>query len=378
MRVPEITADQLAQRLEGGEPLQVLDIRMPSRAAEGHIETTSYRNVPVTRLFALLHADETGLDRGMPVAVVCDRGVSSRTAVLHLRQQGFEAVSIAGGMLAWSVASVPRRLEDVGPLDLVVQFDRLAKGALAYLLVRRRKALLVDPGRDLSPYVAEIESLGAQLVAVAETHAHADYLSGAAAAADRWQVPHYLHPADSISPYDGRSARLHATPLEPERPIELGDIPIGIESTPGHTEGSVTLRVGDAIALTGDFLFVESIGRPDLGDKTEEWTGVLWNSLERARSEWPAELRVLPAHYGAESERNADRTVGAPFGSLPARNHPLTLRDEAAFHAWVAARSGSYPDAYRSIKLANLGLLALDQEESAILEAGKNQCALAG
>ncbi len=378
MRVPELTADLLAQRLERGEPLQVLDVRMPARAAEGHIEAASFRNVPVARLFALPDADETGLDRSAPVAVVCDRGVSSRMVALHLRQQGFEAFSIAGGMLAWSLASVPRRIEAPGPFELVIQFDRLAKGALAYLLVHDRKALLVDPGRDLSPYIAELEASGAQLVGIAETHTHADYLSGAAAAAERWQVPHYLHPADSTSPYDGRPGRVRTSALVPEHPLELGGLTLRVESTPGHTEGSVTLRAGDEIALTGDFVFVESIGRPDLGDKSEEWTGVLWRSLERARREWPADLRVLPAHYGAESERNADRTVCAAFGALPGRNLPVATRDEATFRAWVAARCGGFPDSYRTIKLANLGLLSLDQEESAALEAGKNQCALAG
>jgi len=89
-------------------------------------------------------------------------------------------------------------------------------------------------------------------------------------------------------------------------------------------------------------------------------------------------MRILPAHYGSESERNADRSVGAELGSLAARNHPLRLRDEAAFRSWVAARVGGFPESYRAIKLANLGLLSPSQEEAAILEAGKNQCALAG
>lgn len=378
MRVPEITADDLALHVERDEPLQILDVRIPARAAEGHIDVARYFNVPIVRLFALPDAEEIGLRRDQPVAVVCDRGVSSRTAVMHLRQQGFEALSVAGGMLAWSVAAVPRRLADSGPLDLLIQFDRLAKGSLSYLLVRDRQALLLDPGRDLSQYIAEIEALGARLVGVAETHAHADYLSGAAAAAERWGVPHYLHPADAFSPFDGRQARIVTAPLLPDRPVRLGDVEIAVESTPGHTEGSVTLRAGDALAFTGDFLFVESLGRPDLGDRSEEWTGVLWQSLERTRSTWPSGLRILPAHYGSESERNADRSVGAELGSLAARNHPLSLRDERAFRSWIAARVGGFPESYRAIKLANLGLLSPTQEEAAILEAGKNQCALAG
>ncbi len=378
MHVPEITADDLAERLERGEQLQVLDVRAPGRAAAGHIESPRYLNVPNLRLLASLDPEASGLTRDLPVAVVCDRGVSSRMTVFALRQLGYDAHSVAGGMLAWSLASVARPIAERGPLDALIQFDRLAKGALAYLLVRRGEALLVDPGRDLTPYGEELERLGARLVGVVDTHAHADYLSGAANAAERWGAPYYLHPRDAVSPYDGRRGRLATNPLPAAGALRLGDLEIAVESTPGHTEGSVTLRLGDELALTGDFVFVESIGRPDLGDRAEPWTAQLWESLERARATWPAGTRILPAHYAAETERNPDRTVGRPFGELPERNVPLSIRDRRRFHAWVAARCGGSPDAYRAIKLANLGLLEPSQEEAAVLEAGRNQCALAG
>ena len=56
----------------------------------------------------------------------------------------------------------------------------------------------------------------------------------------------------------------------------------------------MTYFAGDRTALTGDFIFVNSIGRPDLGGKAAEWTKLLWNSLERARREWKPETRLYP------------------------------------------------------------------------------------
>ena len=148
------------------------------------------------------------------------------------------------------------------------------------------------------------------------------------------------------------------------------------EHTPGHTEGSVCYRVGDDAVMTGDFVFVESVGRPDLGGKAEEWTAVLWESLERARDGWPAGIRVYPAHYAAASERNADRTVGRAFGELPRANRPLALGAREDFTAWVLGKTGAFPDAYRRIKAINVGLERPSAEEMDELEAGRNQCAL--
>jgi len=79
---------------------------------------------------------------------------------------------------------------------------------------------------------------------------------------------------------------------------------------------SVTAALaGDAAAMTGDFIFVHSIGRPDLGGKAEPWTKELWRSLERARREWPATMMLYPAHYASDTEREADRV---PLEDIPA------------------------------------------------------------
>ena len=84
----------------------------------------------------------------------------------------------------------------------------------------------------------------------------------------------------------------------------------------------------------------------------------------------------MPAHYASDEERNSDRTVFRALSRLREDNRPLRIQDEESFTDWVMRRTGSFPEAYRSIKAINLGLLKLSEEEEQILEIGKNVCAL--
>jgi glyoxylase-like metal-dependent hydrolase (beta-lactamase superfamily II) len=374
----EIRPDELARELERGAPLQLLDVRLAERAAQGHIEAADYRNLPVSELGRLGDPARTGLARERPVVVVCDRGISSRQVTAWLRQSGYDARSMAEGMLGWSRVLVPREARGVSALDRLVQIDRVGKGALGYLALRGGEALAVDPGRDLDPWLAAIAAANATVVAVVDTHCHADYLSGGPALAAELGVPYRLHPADAVDPFEGRPARFDYAPLADGETLRLGDAAFTVEHTPGHTEGSVALRLGDELALTGDLLFVASVGRPDLADRTEAWTEQLWRSLERVRRSWSPATRIFPAHYLLESERGGDRVVEARLGDLAPRNPPFAIADPASFRSWIATRAGAYPDAYRWIKLANLGLAEVDDEMAGELEAGKSQCALSG
>jgi glyoxylase-like metal-dependent hydrolase (beta-lactamase superfamily II) len=148
--------------------------------------------------------------------------------------------------------------------------------------------------------------------------------------------------------------------------------------TPGHTEGSVTFLLEDRIALTGDFLFVESIGRPDLGGKEEEWARDLWNSMARAIREWNDGVAVYPAHYASESERKMGQAVGISFGDLLRENEILKIQDPEVFLHRIMSNSAPFPEVYRKIKAINVGLAPVVDSEIEGLEVGKNECALGG
>jgi glyoxylase-like metal-dependent hydrolase (beta-lactamase superfamily II) len=378
--VPQISPEELAQSLDRGDRVQLLDIRAAERVAQGTVRfgpTPDFRALPASQMYGLRDLEPLQLDPHQPVAVICGHGNSSKRATLFLRAKGFEAYSMTGGMAAWETVYLPRFLTPTRSLQHVVQLDRVGKGALSYVLVSEGDAVVVDPGRHLERYDALLQELGATPAAVVDTHMHADYLSGARAAAARWQVPYFLHPDDARSPYDGTEGRFAYQPVAEGDTIAFGRAALRVERLPGHTLGSVALIAGDeSLALTGDFLFVQSVGRPDLGGKRDAWAQLLWQSLVRVRREWPGDRLVLPAHYAGEPERRADRGVGARLDVITATSEAVAIRDEAAFLQWVAHNTPPQPESYRTIKLANLGLVDVSETDAEALEFGPNQCAV--
>src|SRR5881628_170368 len=376
---PQIPSQELAERLDRGEPLQVLDVRAPEKVERGHIvlgPELEFHAHPNSKLFALPDVTALDLDTTRPIAVVCGHGNSSKKATAFLRERGYEAYSVIGGMAAWETVYVARHLSPTPSLSHVVQLDRVGKGALSYILVSDGDAVVVDPGRHVERYDALLTELRATPAAVVDTHIHADYVSGARAAAARWQVPYFLHPDDAVSPYDQTPGKLTYQALGDGDTIAFGRATLRAAHVPGHTLGSLALLADDGLALTGDFLFVKSVGRPDLAGRSESWAKLLWQSLERARQTWPGDLLVLPANYASEGERRADRAVAARFDVISATNTAAAIQDESVFLKWIADHQSTFPDAYRTIKEANLGLAQISDADAEMLESGPNQCAV--
>lgn len=379
--VPEITTVDLALQLERGEPLQIVDVRAPARVATGRIDQVPderFHNIVGSELLRRASLADTGLDPALPAVVVCGRGNDSRRGAMHLIGLGADARSLLGGMSAWGDLVLPRTLPVPASLDRFLQFDRLAKGALGYLLVSDGEALVVDSPRVTDAYQDAARDAGARIIGVADTHVHADYISGGPALAEALAVPYYLHPADAVYPYDGRPGTVRFTPVADGDTISVGRCRLLARHTPGHTEGSLSFVIDAAAVLTGDFLFVESLGRPDLAGRAEEWTGLLWQSLERTRREWPDDMMIYPGHYASESERRVGRAIGDRLGHMRSTNQALAMTDQAAFRELVLARQASSPEQYRTIKAVNVGLLQVDEAGAATLDVGRNECALGG
>ena len=377
----ETTVEELARLIEAGEPVQLVDVRQPALVAGGRIEGVPddrFHNITSMQLMTRRRGAVAGLDPGIFTAVVCNRGNESKMVASFLEQLGLDAASVQGGMAAWMRLVIPRDLAPPAGTDRVVQFDRVGKGALGYMVASRGEAVLIDPPRDAIAYLSILGQTNARLVGVVDTHVHADYVSGAPSLSRQYSVPYYLHPADAVYPYDGRPGRVPFTPLNHGDEIPVGAGRLRARHTPGHTLGSTTLVIGDELAFTGDFLFVSSIGRPDLAGHTAEWAGDLWRSVTAVKREWPAAMQLYPAHYSAESERRPDRVVGTTFGSLQERLEALRFESGDQFTAWILERESAFPEAYRRIKAVNIGLAAVTEDEADELEVGRNECALGG
>lgn len=199
----------------------------------------------------------------------------------------------------------------------------------AYLLVddETRTAVLVDPGAEGERLVEAVESTGATLREIWLTHAHFDHVGAVAELRRAWpEVVIRLHPADEpLYARASQSAASWGLPLEAPPPadqpladgdvLSLGSYRFAVMHTPGHAPGHVTIH-GHGIALVGDCLFRDSVGRTDLplSDPAQ-----LAASLQRIAA-LPDETRVLPGHgpattIGRERRENpflngAARVVG--------------------------------------------------------------------
>jgi rhodanese-related sulfurtransferase len=190
--VTEISSSQLAQALEAGEPIQVVDVRAPARVETGRIDLVPekrFYNIVGSQLIRYSSLESTGIDADIPVAVVCGHGNDSKVIALFLNRLGADASSLRGGMAAWMNVCLARELEPPPSLDRLVQFDRVGKGALGYLLVSDGQGLIVDPPRDAEAYLEAARETEATIVGVADTHVHADYISGAPGIAKMLKVP---------------------------------------------------------------------------------------------------------------------------------------------------------------------------------------------
>ena len=376
--VPEITPEDLIRCIESGDPIRILDVRAPAYLASSRIELLPkerFTNIPGSEVLAMGDAIKNVLAPDGPVAVVCARGNDSKFVAHHLNELGLRAFSVSGGMAAYGDTLARRPLAPPPGFDHLIQFDRVAKGALGYLLAAGGEALIVDPPRRPEGYLAAAQELGLRVVGVADTHAHADYISGGPAISRHLRVPYYLHTSDAVLPYDGSAAKVPYTPIEEGQELRVGSASVRVLHTPGHTEGSVCYAAGDVV-MTGDLVFIRSVGRPDLGGKMDEWTPILWKSLERVKREWDGARRILPAHYSADTEREKDRSVGRAFAAVRADNEPLGLSSEGEFVAWIKRKVTPSPEVYRKIKSINLGLIQVWDMEARELDTGKNECAV--
>jgi len=221
---------------------------------------------------------------------------------------------------------------------------QVTDGALAqnaYLIGCQRtgEAVVVDPERDVDRYLDLAAANGLRLVAVADTHIHADYLSGARELVERHGARGYFS-AEGGEDWQFEWARGldGVTLLHDGDTFGVGNIGIRALLTPGHTPEHLSFLVTDRgggadepmALLSGDFLFVGDVGRPDLLESAAGQQGVmepaartLYESL-RSTAGLPGFLQVLPAH-------GAGSACGKALGAVPTSVLDYERRHNAAF-----------------------------------------------
>ncbi len=233
---------------------------------------------------------------------------------------------------------------------------------------RTGEAIIVDPGRDIEQYLDAAKKEDLKIVGVAETHIHADYVSGARELAERIDAKLYVSDAGpSEWKYEYAKPYRHQLLKDGDR-FTIGNLDFETMFTPGHTPEHIcfvlTDRGGGANRpmgiFTGDFVFVGSIGRPDLLEQAAGVMGSadigarqLYHSTERFKK-LPDYLQIWPAH-------GAGSPCGKGLGAIPSStvgyekmfNPALQFNDEQAFVDYILAEQPEAPSYFALMKRDN-------------------------
>ena len=359
-------------RLEGREPLPAINVPyFEMLEAGGRDDMTDSVVACVERDLA------DRLPRDRPILAVCAKGDTSEFVAAGLRRLGYDALNLAGGMKAWGEHHVARAVVE-GPDLAIHQVSRPARGCLSYVVASAGKAIVIDPLRHLDPYRDLIRSHGLTIAAVIDTHAHADHVSGGPALAAETGAPYHLHPYDGIHPFDMVPATVRYEFIRDGQTFPVGRHELQALHVPGHTLGLVALRLGDRYLFSGDSIFIRSVARPDLGGKADAWAPLHARSLRRLAG-LPGGIRVLPGHFSGLDEADDAGRFAAPLEELKKGNDGLValLREtEEGFVRYLLRSLPEFIPEYVEIKRVNAGLSPVSDEDAAILELGKNVCAL--
>ncbi len=197
------------------------------------------------------------------------------------------------------------------------------------------RAVVVDPQRDVSEYIADAKALGMTIELVIETHFHADFLSGHLELAEATGAK-IVYSSVAQPEFD-------FMPVADGERYSLGEVQLEFLHTPGHTPESLSIVIyehpDDTVpygVLTGDTLFIGDVGRPDLlasiGFTRDELADKLYDSLHNKLMPLPDATKVYPAHgAGSACGKNLSTELWSTMGEQRKTNYALRASDKAKF-----------------------------------------------
>ena len=361
-----IDTNTLRTWLETGKKVSILDIRPRHEREEWFIPQSihfdAYEKLKAKDSTAL---QELYLDKSIPVVTVCAGGKTSLVAAQLLAEKGYDAYSLSQGMKGWSLAwNIAYQQFDGFE---VWQVRRTGKGCLSYIIASANEAIIIDASLPLEVYTQLINQNKLSVKYVIETHIHADHLSRSKEVAEYFHVPLYLPVPNKV--------QFEFDPIKPDTIFSIGSIFLQSIPTPGHTLESFSFYINNNILITGDTLFTNGVGRPDLKSSTEESrqkAHLLYASLNKLLS-LPDSVIVLPAHTNKPVE--FDNTLIKTTIGEAKKNIVLLRSSEEEFINSLLQKIPPVPPNFLSIVEKNItgsyeGIDPVD------LEAGANRCAV--
>ena len=265
MTVKVMSSQEVTKKIVNKESLFILDVRNQNDFNDWKIEGTNfeYFNIPY---FELLDGVEEIMDKlptSKEILVVCAKEGSSIMVAEMLSEEGLTVSYLQGGMKAWSEYLEPVKVGDLYNGGEIYQFVRIGKGCLSYMIVSNGEAAIIDATRMVDVFLNFAKEMGVTIKHVFDTHLHADHISGGREIANQTGATYWMPPKDA------EEVTFNYSPLESGEVIPIGHTAIDIHAlySPGHTIGSTSFIVDGKFLLSGDILFIDSIGRPDLEER---------------------------------------------------------------------------------------------------------------
>lgn len=240
----------------------------------------------------------------------------------------------------------------------------LAQGA--YYIASNGEAVIIDPLREVGPYMDRAEKDGVTIKYILETHFHADFVSGHLDLAAKTGATIVYGPTANTK-FDCHVATDGEV-------LKVGDVEIHVLHTPGHTMESTTFLLKDESGkdhaiFSGDTLFLGDVGRPDLAQKAatmtqEDLAGILYDSLRNKIMTLADEVIVYPCHgAGSSCGKNMSKETVGTIGDQKATNY--ALRANMTKEEFVAEVTDglSAPPAYfpENVRMNKMGYESLDK-----------------
>lgn len=374
--VPTIAPSRLKRLLDDEASVRLLDVRDRDEIEQWRISgpTVTRTAIPYAKFMAAkvrdtvdeLAADIEGTG---PITVVCGEGEASAFVAGLLSEAGIEAQNLAGGMEAWAQVYDAHRIDTEAAT--IIQYQRPSSGCLAYAVQSAGEMLVVDPLAAFTDrYLADAAERDLDVVAVVDTHVHADHVSGLRDISERTGSPRVMSAGAKA-----RGITYEIETVADRDRIAVGDATVEVVALPGHTTGMVGLAVGDVL-LSGDSLFLDAVARPDLQEETEpdERARELYRTLTDRIGGFDDDTVLAPGHYDERATVAADGTYTAPLGAVRERV-PAFENDEGTFVERTSRSLPPQPANAARIVAINLGTETVDDEEALELELGPNNCA---
>lgn len=217
----------------------------------------------------------------------------------------------------------------------IKQFYDKALSQLSYAIESQGQIVLVDPARNIQPYQDFAKQYGGKIVAVLETHPHADFASSHLEISKRFNVPVYINSKAGVY-YD-------ATELGNNEEVQIGDLTFRALFTPGHSpDHSAYLLLENGVekaVFSGDALFVGDVGRPDLREGTgnmqvskKELAGMMYDTINKVFSKLDDDTIVYPAHGpGSLCGKNMGKELETTIGKERSNNWAFQIKDKDQF-----------------------------------------------